>query len=148
MQAKIINKTTLTKREIIVSQLLNNRFLMIIYAITLLLFIIIRIFSVINGINISTTQTVLSVLIIIVCLGVILYPFFNAIREDIRNYMASQLRILNIISLISMSKSSIIQLMKKPRLNTAVSENVLKPRNISQSSSMITQHSLSIKTVL
>lgn len=84
MQAKIINKTTLTKREIIVSQLLNNRFLMIIYAVTLLLFIIIRIFSVINGINISTTQTVLSVLIIIVCLGVILYPFFNAIRWERR----------------------------------------------------------------
>ena len=84
MQAKIINKTTITKREIIVSQLLNNRFLMIIYAITLLLFIIIRIFSVINGINISTTQTVLSVLIIIVCLGVILYPFFNAIRWERR----------------------------------------------------------------
>lgn len=84
MQAKIINKTTLTKREIIVSQLLNNRFLMIIYAVTLLLFIIIRIFSVINGINISTTQTILSVMIIIVCLGVIVYPFFNAFRWERR----------------------------------------------------------------
>ena len=84
MQAKIINKTTLTKKEITVSQLLNNRFLMIIYAITLLLFIIIRIFSIINGINISTTQTILSLLIIILCLGVILYPFFNAIRWERR----------------------------------------------------------------
>lgn len=85
MQAKIINKTTLTKKEVVASNFLNNRFLIIMYTVLLALFLIIQIFSLVNGITSTTFQTILTWVIIVVCFYIIISPFIRGLRWERRS---------------------------------------------------------------
>lgn len=80
MQAKIINDTSLTIKDMMVANFLNNRFICITYTILFVIFGGSALFVYISGANFTFGQTLMTILLLAICLFAgTLYPVFASI---------------------------------------------------------------------